>query len=134
MQGLPLDAHSQRAVVVSAFLLTALFGLLVILLLLSMIIARFSLTVSTIANSIDAIYKLKFAQMTVLYTARLRSSQLAPQPFNLLRRAMLVAYALTEVPGRCREIQGDIRRYRARRVRPHRGAPARARPAPHISP
>ena len=110
----------------SAFLLTALFGLLIVLLLLSMIIARFSLTVATIANSIDAIYKLKcaqmtltltltltlsltltltrFAQMTVLYTARLRSSQLAPQPFNLLRRAMLVAYALTEVPGRYREV------------------------------
>ena len=116
----------------SAFLLTALLGLLIVLLLLSMIIARFSLTVATIANSIDAIYKLKsaqttrtrtltltltrtrtlslsltlsrFAQMTVLYTARLRSSQLAPQPFNLLRRAMLVAYALTEVPGRSAEM------------------------------
>ena len=36
--------------------------------------------------------------MTVLYTARLRSSQLAPQPFNLLRRAMLTLYALAETP------------------------------------
>ena len=36
--------------------------------------------------------------MTVLYTARLRSSQLAPQPFNLLRRAMLTIYALAEIP------------------------------------
>ena len=107
MQGLPLDAASERTVVVSAFLLTALFGLLVILLLLSMIIARFSLTVATISNSIDAIYKLKFAQMTVLYTARLRSSQLAPQPFNLLRRAMLTIYSLMEVRKRVHDL-GEI--------------------------
>ena len=71
-QSLPLNSASERTdgnfdertVVVSAFLLTALFGLLVILLLLSMIIARFSLTVATISNSIDAIYKLKFAQVS----------------------------------------------------------------------
>ena len=98
LQELPIDETSGKTIIVSSFLLTALFGLLVILLLLSMIIARFSLTVSNISNSIDAIYKLKFAQMTVLYTARLRSSQLAPQPFNLLRRAMLTLYALAETP------------------------------------
>ena len=45
--------------------------------------------------------------MTVLYTARLRSSQLAPQPFNLLRRAMLVAYSLTEVRKRVHDL-GEI--------------------------
>ena len=98
LQDLPTDGTSGRTIIVSSFLLTALFGLLVILLTLNMIIARFSLTFSNISDSIDAIYKLKFAQMTVLYTERLRSSQLAPQPFNLLRRAMLTLYALTEIP------------------------------------
>ena len=98
LQDPPIDGKSGKTIIVSSFLLAALFGLLVILLLLSMIVARFSLTFSNISHSIDAIYKLKFAQMTVLYTARLRSSQLAPQPFNLLRRAMLTIYALAEIP------------------------------------
>ena len=94
LQELPIDETSGKTIIVSSFLLAALFGLIVILLLLSMIVARFSLTFSNISDSIDAIYKLKFAQITVLYTAQLRGSQLAPQPFNLLRRAILALYAL----------------------------------------
>ena len=94
LQGLPIEETSGKTIIVSSFLLAALFGLIVILLLLSMIVARFSLTFSNISDSIDAIYKLKFAQITVLYTAQLRGSQLAPQPFNLLRRAILTLYAL----------------------------------------
>ena len=94
LQELPIDETSGKTIIVSSFLLAALFGLIVILLLLSMIVARFSLTFSNISDSIDAIYKLKFAQITVLYTAQLRGSQLAPQPFNLLRRAILTLYAL----------------------------------------
>ena len=34
------------------------------------------------------------AQITVLYAARLRSSQLAPQPFNLVRRLVLLLFHL----------------------------------------
>ena len=94
LQELPIEETSGKTIIVSSFLLAALFGLIVILLLLSMIVARFSLTFSNISDSIDAIYKLKFAQITVLYTAQLRGSQLAPQPFNLLRRAILTLYAL----------------------------------------
>ena len=94
LQELPIEETSGKTIIVSSFLLAALFGLIVILLLLSMIVARFSLTFSNISDSIDAIYKLKFAQITVLYTAQLRGSQLAPQPFNLLRRAILALYAL----------------------------------------
>ena len=71
-------------------MLMATFGFFVVVLLLSMVIARFSKTVATVADSIDSNYKLKFAQMTVLYASRLRSSQLAPQPFNLLRRLLLL--------------------------------------------
>ena len=58
-------------------MLMATFGFFVVVLLLSMVIARFSKTVATVADSIDSNYKLKFAQMTVLYASRLRSSQLA---------------------------------------------------------
>ena len=94
LQELPIEETSGKTIIVSSFLLAALFGLIVILLLLSMIVARFSLTFSNISDSIDAIYKLKFAQITVLYTAQLRGSQLAPEPFNLLRRAILTLYAL----------------------------------------
>ena len=94
LQELPIEETSGKTIIVTSFLLAALFGLIVILLLLSMIVARFSLTFSNISDSIDAIYKLKFAQITVLYTAQLRGSQLAPQPFNLLRRAILTLYAL----------------------------------------
>ena len=77
-QTLPIDGvplPEGRVIIVSSFILTALFGFIVVILLLSMIIARFSRTVASIDDSIDSIYKLKFAQMTVLYTARLQSSQ-----------------------------------------------------------
>jgi len=77
---------------VSAFLLMTLFGFVVVVLLLSMVIARFSRTFATVSQSIDANYKLKFAQITVAYAARLRSSQLAPQPFNLVRRLVLLLF------------------------------------------
>ena len=78
LQELPIDETSGKTIIVSSFLLTALFGLLVILLLLSMIIARFSLTVSNISNSIDAIYKLKFAQVRLTPTLTLTPN---PNPY-----------------------------------------------------
>ena len=101
LQALPLDgvpAPEGRVTIVVSFLLTVAFGFVVVLLLLSMIIARFSLTVSNISNCIDSIYKLKYAQITILYTNRLRSTQLAPQPFNLPRRVALTIYALSDTP------------------------------------
>ena len=73
----------------SAFLLTALFGLLIVLLLLSMIIARFSLTVATIANSIDAIYKLKCAQITRTLTLSLSLTRTRTRTRTLTRTLSL---------------------------------------------
>ena len=54
LQAMPIDgvpSNEGQTIVVSAFLLTALFGFIGVLLLLSMIIARFSGTVASISNS-----------------------------------------------------------------------------------
>ena len=69
-----------------------LFGCVVVVMLLSLVVARFSRSVQRIQEISDRAYKLKFAQQTYQSILRLRSSTLAPQPFNLARRAVLLLY------------------------------------------
>ena len=58
-----VGSGDDRSVDVSAYLLMTLFGFIVVVLLLSMVIARFSRTFATVSQSMDANYKLKFAQV-----------------------------------------------------------------------
>lgn len=74
----------------STFALMTLFGCVVVIMCLSLVVARFSRSVNRVSESIDKAYKLKFAQQAYLSILRLRSSSLAPQPFNLVRRVVHV--------------------------------------------
>ena len=65
---------------------------MVVLLLLTMIIARFSASAERASEFVDLNYKLKFAHMVVTYRAAIYSERLAPQPFSLPRALVLHAY------------------------------------------
>lgn len=78
----------------SIFLLMTSFGLLVVVLMLSLIVAKFAKSVEYVAKSIDVVYKLKFAQVTYASFLQLQTSALVPQPLNVLRRATLILYGL----------------------------------------
>jgi len=88
------DPHTSVGIGASSFLLMVAFGFLVVVLMFSLIVARFALRVTTVMQSVDRAYKLKFAQMAFASLAQLNSSTLAPQPFNVLRRAMLTSHEL----------------------------------------
>lgn len=68
---------------VGVFVLMVLFGFIVVLLLLTMIIARFSASVETASEFVDLNYKLKFAHMVVTYRSHIHGARLAPQVRNL---------------------------------------------------
>jgi len=74
------------------FMLMAVFGLAVVILMLNMVIASFARIVDRQDENIDANYKLKFAQAVAEASMRMRSSQLVPPPFNLFRRLTLALY------------------------------------------
>lgn len=68
----------------------ALFGIVVVLLLLNLLIARFAKTFDVVHENLDANFKVAFARV-VLKGA---SQELVPPPFNLLRRTMLLCYSV----------------------------------------
>ncbi|KAL1505037.1 hypothetical protein AB1Y20_008804 [Prymnesium parvum] len=110
----------------SIFVLMTSFGLLVVVLMLSMIVAKFARSVEYVAGSIDRVYKLKFAQVTYASYASLHTSDLAPQPLNVLRR---LALALTG----CAAAAAPLARAPPRRVVPQPGARAAAELAREVS-
>ena len=72
------------------WIVMALFGIVVVLLLLNLLIARFAKTFDVVHENLDANFKVAFARV-VLKGA---SQELVPPPFNLLRRTMLLCYSV----------------------------------------
>lgn len=68
----------------------ALFGVVVVLLLLNLLIARFAKTFDIVYENVDANFKVAFARIVLKGGAH----ELVPPPFNLVRRAVLFLYTV----------------------------------------
>ena len=73
-----------------AWLLMALFGVAVVLLLLNLLIARFAKTFDILFENIDANFKVAFARVVI----EANRKHLLPPPLNLLRALVLLTYEL----------------------------------------
>ena len=67
----------------------ALFGVVVVLLLLNLLIARFAKTFDIVYENVDANFKVAFARVVL----KGGTHELVPPPFNLVRRVVLLLYA-----------------------------------------
>ena len=87
--------HTQAGAHVSSFtwLMMAVFGITVVLLLLNLLIARFSKTFDMIYENVDANFKVAFARVVLKGAGQ----ELVPPPFNLIRLAVLMVYSLLDL-------------------------------------
>ena len=89
LMGLQIEAE----VTTFSWLMMALFGITVVLLLLNLLIARFAKTFDMIYENVDANFKVAFARVVLKGAGQ----ELVPPPFNLIRLVVLTIYAIVGV-------------------------------------
>jgi len=85
IMNLQAEAHASSF----TWLMMAVFGITVVLLLLNLLIARFSKTFDMIYENVDANFKVAFARVVLKGAGQ----ELVPPPFNLIRLAVLMVYS-----------------------------------------
>lgn len=84
----PLESRQLIAVSTFAWFMMAVFGMVVVLLLLNMLIARFAKTFDMVHEDLAGTFKVAFARVAI----KGAGLQAIPPPFNLVRGMVLVIY------------------------------------------